>query len=572
MASIPASSITRSAASTLAKFGITDFWRWWTGELRHAFQPWSARWLHNEADITELVFDGASLVFTQPVSVGAATNNGDRAVDRIGIKNSEGVALASDELKRAITSALSTRAKDVSLTITQNMALQKRVTYPAAAMENLRDVVAFDMDRQTPFNASQVYFDARRANSANVVGGGMGSEANPMVGVDLLAVPRQALQPALQALREAGASVRSIGIAGDAGSPRFELLPASEKPARRLTRLQVINFMLLGFAVLLVVVAIVVPIWQKREQAIALQPLLQKAQTEAELTKKVEAEFVRLSQEYNFAVGKKYTVQPVLGIVEELSRISPDTTWIQTLDIKTLTNKSGPAVREVQLMGEAASASKMIELLEQSKLLQNASQRAQTTRGSQPNLERFQIATELKPLPLPAASPLIAPGAAPVAELEPASMAKPAPMPSLSPSTSPSPNQATSTGSAAGSTTANTPATGNTDAHNGANKAASVAASASALAPLKPVPPKPAQASQPTPVYVSPPAMPTGASPAMPPVPAAPTLPPPSAPSTSFPGLPPPGSVEPPAPSGAKSAKTAKSTIAPSLFVNRKAS
>lgn len=562
MASIPASSITRSAASTLAKFGITDLWRWWTGELRHFFQPWSVRWLNNEADISELVCDGVSLVFTQPVFAGVAANNINGGIDRIDMRNADGAALAPDELRHAVIAALSARAKDVNLLIAPCLALQKHVTYPAAALENLHDVVSFDMDRQTPFNASQVYFDARRANSAHVVGGGMGSETNPMVGVDLLAVPRQALQPGLQALREAGASVRSIGIAGDAGSPRFELLPAAEKPARRLTRLQVINFILLGFAVLLVVVAIVVPIWQKREQAIALQPLLQKAQTEAEVTKKVEAEFTRLSQEYNFAVGKKYTVQPVLEIVEELSRISPDTTWIQTLEIKTLTNKSGPAVREVQLMGEAASASKMIELLEQSKLLQNASQRAQTTRGSQPNLERFQIATELKPRALPAASPLIALGAAPVAALEPADMAKP------TPSRSPSPNQATAVGPAAASTTANTPATGNTDAHNTANKAASAATAASASAPLKPVTTKPAQTSQPTPVYVSPPAMPSGASPAMPPVPAAPALPPP-APSTSFPGLPPPGSVEPPAPAGAKSTK---STIAPSLFVNRTAS
>ena len=549
------SSATRSAASTLAKLGITDFWRWWTGELRHVFQPWSARWLHNEEDVSELVCDGSFLTFSPRGSVVAAASGvaaGIVPIDRIEMKNAHGAALTADELKRAVLAALSGRAKDVNLLIAPQLALQKHVTYPAATMENLRDVVSFDMDRQTPFNASQVYFDARRAHMTSTVGSNSGSEDNPMVGVDLLAVPRQALQTALLALREAGASLRSMGIVGDSGSPRFELLPLAEKPARRLTRLQIINVVLLGFAAVLLLGAIIVPIWQKREQAIALQPLLQKAQTEAEITKKVEAEFTRLSQEYNFAVGKKYTVQPALEIVEELSKISPDTTWIQTLEIKTLANKSGPAVREVQLMGEAASASKMIELLEQSKLLQNASQRAQTTRGSQPNLERFQIATELKPRTLPAFATLIAPKVPPVAEFEPASAAKP----------TASPNQATAAGSAAANTNASTPTTGNTDAHNTANKTASVAASAPA--PLKPASPKPAQTTQPTPVYVSPPATLTGAPPALPP-----PLP---APSTPFPGLPPPHSVEPHAPSGARSAISPSPAPSASTYLSRKVS
>jgi hypothetical protein len=92
-------------------------------------------------------------------------------------------------------------------------------------------------------------------------------------------------------------------------------------------------------------------------------------------------------------------------------------------------NKANRSVREVQLIGEAAAASKMIELLEQSPLLQNTTQRAQTTRGSQPNTERFQIATELKPRQLPEPIDLIAP--APSAT--PATPAAPAASPAATP-------------------------------------------------------------------------------------------------------------------------------------------
>ncbi len=403
MASTPAiisPSATRSAAERLGlhKLGITDFWRWWSGELRTAFAPFTARWLHNDDDITEVTSDGASLTFisnsTMPNTAGGV---------RVELQGPDLVARNADDIKRAISVAFNGRAKDVRLVISPAMALQKSVTYPAATLENLRDVVAFDMDRQTPFTAAQVYFDARRAARSVAH---KSTEANPLANVELIAVPRQTLQPVLQSLRDAGASLLSIGVAHDSGSPRFDLLPLAEKPARRITRGQIINLVLLGLLAALVITAVIVPIWQKRERAIALLPLMQKAQTEAEVTQKIEAEFTRLWQEYNFAVSKKYSTQPALEVVEELSRISPDTTWLMTLELKTIANKSGGPIHEVQLTGEAASASKMIELLEQSRLLQNATQRAQTTRGSQPSLERFQIATELRPRALPLAMSL----------------------------------------------------------------------------------------------------------------------------------------------------------------------
>jgi hypothetical protein len=64
---------------------------------------------------------------------------------------------------------------------------------------------------------------------------------------------------------------------------------------------------------------------------------------------------------------------------------------VQQLDVKTVGR-----VREVQLTGETASSSKLIELLEQSSILQNAAPRGTVTRGSQPGAERFVIAAESK--------------------------------------------------------------------------------------------------------------------------------------------------------------------------------
>ena len=89
----------------------------------------------------------------------------------------------------------------------------------------------------------------------------------------------------------------------------------------------------------------------------------------------------------------------MLSVLEELARTFPDTTWVQKLDIKL----NGKA-REVTVLGEAQSASKVIENLEQSplSLFQNSKQLTQTFRVT-PNTERFHVSAEIKPRPVPAA-------------------------------------------------------------------------------------------------------------------------------------------------------------------------
>jgi general secretion pathway protein L len=109
-----------------------------------------------------------------------------------------------------------------------------------------------------------------------------------------------------------------------------------------------------------------------------------------------------------------------------VSRLLPDNTWLAQFDLKN-TGKT----REVLLSGETASASKLIEILEQSRIIGNAAPRGSITKGSLPNTERFQIAAEAKgrpaPEPLPLAEMTIPPApAAPAPKPAPAAAPTPA--------------------------------------------------------------------------------------------------------------------------------------------------
>jgi len=374
--------------------------RWWVDELRAAFAPQIARWFADEATVTDLATGGGDL---------RATDGNILAL----------VPADAEATLRAMPPAWKGRV--VRLTLDSGLVLQKRITYPQAAEENLQDMAAFDLDRQTPFTADQVYFHARVVGRDTV---------RASIEVELTVVARSALRDVMQLLRSGSNRLLAIGVSGDRGSPRIDLLPAAERAPRRLTQAQKTNLVLLAAVVLVGLFALWIPVLQKQAAIKALIPEVQKAEAEAEASRRIEGEYTRLAQQYNFLTGKKYANYTALEVIEELSKIMPDTAWLSILEIK-----SNAKARVVQLQGEAASASKMIEFLEQSPLLQNATQSNITTRGQQPNTERFSIATEVKPRPVPAVQPAdaVAPAAVPAG----ASVA--APVAGATPATAPTP-------------------------------------------------------------------------------------------------------------------------------------
>lgn len=340
-----------------------------------------------DASLINVAVEDAALVL---VNVGAGDNLHAQELKRVPVfsRDAAGMRAALDDLLRGM-------GRDVRVLVSPQHVLRKRVTLPMATEENLRDVIGFDMDRQTPFTAEQVYF------GAEVVARDV---ARDRIEIEVVAVPKSAIQSWLNEMRAAGVSVHSI-VAADEFSSAFkrtstpiELLPKSAGPARRWSNIQRINVGLLLLALLLIFGAVLLPIWQKREMVKELMPLAVKADSEFKVTQRVTEEYARLASEYNFVVGKKHANYPIVMLVDEITKISPDTMWIQNFEYKLL-----PKTRELQLAGEAVSVSKVIESLEQTPFLQNTSQRQASRQGSRPNIEYFTLASEVKSRPLPEA-------------------------------------------------------------------------------------------------------------------------------------------------------------------------
>ena len=321
---------------------VAVFWRWWTGQLREML-PQRLRSLSGMADGPVIGFEGDDLVLYEIRAVGTAevARTSLRALDP------EGCRMALRNLLARSTQP----GSPVRLSLGSAEVLSRRISLPLATEENLAQVIGFEMDRVTPFRAGEVYFDHRVAGR-DVAGG--------KLEVDIVAVRRIVVDARLTQLREWGGAVEAVVLREDLARPKphFNLLPDEHQRVGDKSPYETLIRVLAVAAVVLFGIALVLPVWQKRESAIALSPVVEKAKAEAESTDKIARDLDRQVADYNFVLGRRHAAPPVLAYLEELSRVLPDNTWVQQLDIKALAKS-----HEVTIVGESASASKLIEIL-----------------------------------------------------------------------------------------------------------------------------------------------------------------------------------------------------------------
>ena len=158
-----------------------------------------------------------------------------------------------------------------------------------------------------------------------------------------------------------------------------------------------------------------------------------------------------ITGDYNYVLGKKYGFPSQVQVLNDVSKLLPDDTWLTQLEVKSAPRGKEPR-RELLLRGESANAGRLVSLLEESKVFVEAAPRSPTTKIQPGPGEIFDLGAQVAPTPPPAplqlassevAPPSAAPTAAPAAPAasQPAAAA-PAPVsaatgPALSPTAPP---------------------------------------------------------------------------------------------------------------------------------------
>jgi general secretion pathway protein L len=290
--------------------------------------------------------------------------------------------------------------------------LRRTLTLPLVVEENLRQTLAFELDRYTPFKSDQVYFDFRL----------LGRDAiQRRIKVELAVVQRsvvdrEANRAAALGLSATGAILAEQTLSDDC----YNFLPAVPGSGK-LTSSTWWRASLALLAILLLAVLLFVPVWQKRATAISLLEPLAQAKAAAQQTDALRDRLDKLVREHSFLLDMKWGSPSIVLVVEEISKRLPDDTFIIQFEFDGKT---------VQLQGESAAASGLVEILENSPMLKDVGFKAQLTKIQGTPNDRFHIVALLEEQARPKPDAIAVEGmasgsAAPVATVQPTSAGKP---------------------------------------------------------------------------------------------------------------------------------------------------
>ncbi|MFC5570486.1 PilN domain-containing protein [Lysobacter yangpyeongensis] len=280
-----------------------------------------------------------------------------------------------------LAAVLGTRLSDLPrwLLLPAGSSLRRRMPLPAAAAERLRDVVGFEIERQTPFAADAVAYDARVIARR---------EGDGPIDAELIAVPRVALDPQLAALGPVAPLLAGIDVAGQDGVPlQINLLaPSQRQRARDPWRTWNLAFTAVA------AIAIGLTLWQMlQNRRVAAEEFDARIAREAGPARRAAAqrqELVNLIEGQAFLQRTRAAYPTAVEVIDELSRRIPDGTYLEKLAIED---------NRLTLIGLSNEAPALIGRLQDSRLwrspaLAGALQTDPTTRK-----DRFTLTAELGP-------------------------------------------------------------------------------------------------------------------------------------------------------------------------------
>lgn len=287
---------------------------------------------------------------------------------------------AGDPLSRLLTQSIAELPRWWLLPSTAG--LRRRVLLPAAAAERLRDVLVFEIDRQTPFAADAVYFDARIIER----------RGDGQLQAELVAVPKATLDGVLAGLGAPASTLAGVDIADDDGKPlQVNLLPTQRRqrvadPSRRW------NWILAALALF----AIAAGLWQildnRRDAADAFEANVTAQADSARRVAQQRTQLLDLTEGAAFLERTRSGRPTAIAIVDELSKRLPDGTYLEKLSLEN---------GQLQLIGFSSEVSQLVQRLEGSKLWRSPALAGAVQPDPRTGRDRFTMTAELAIVPEP---------------------------------------------------------------------------------------------------------------------------------------------------------------------------
>jgi general secretion pathway protein L len=341
---------------------IRKFFLWWCGQLTELLPRWLRPGSLTAADAMVIAPIGALSCDVDAVAVGLRRNGKETPVGRFDLA-APGLA----ELSRA-------PGGTTVLRLSKSEVLAKTMTLPLAAGRELRQVLTFEMDQETPFKPDELYWNHRLVTA---------DQQKDRLSVRLMLVPKASLAPLLGALDRVGIHPGRVEIADgpDAGS----CLPFAGESGRRcrtpgrLIRVAALCCATLGLA------AVTIPFLRQEIVLTALYRDIAIGRAAAAEAESLRQERDRLSGSAVFVERERDKAGRPLAVLAATTDVMPDDTHLTEIELRG---------RKVTLTGHSGAASRLIGALAAQGEFRNPGFAAPITRIEALHSELFTIVAE----------------------------------------------------------------------------------------------------------------------------------------------------------------------------------
>ncbi len=289
--------------------------------------------------------------------------------------------VSADAALDPLASVLAPAALDLPrwLLLPAGSGLVRRLALPAAAADRLRDVVRFEIDRQTPFAAEAVMFDARVFGRR---------AADGQLDTELVVAPRERVDAMLAALGPLGTRLAGIDVATADGEPRGVNLLDPAARGRQHDPWRLWNRVLATVAVLAVAATLWTVLQNRRAAADELDRAVDARARPARQAAVQRQALVDLVEGQAFLDRLRRERPTAVQVMDELTRRLPDGTYLEKLAIEQ---------DRLTLMGFSKQASALVTQLQGSPLWHAPALAGAVQPDPATSLDRFTLVAEVGP-------------------------------------------------------------------------------------------------------------------------------------------------------------------------------
>lgn len=340
---------------------------WWAAELKQMLpDAWQQRLQRAMRRVT-IVVDTGSL------NIGIEENHLIRPLETVAVAQD---APLQGRQMRGLLEREDVQQVPRFLLLDSSQVLRKSLQLPQAAESNLRQVLGFEMDRQTPFRAADVYYDSKMLP---------GERGSGQIHLDLIVIPRQAVDPVIALLAARGLALSGIDVLGPAATLGVNLLPQENRwrvvnPKTRL------NYGLAAAALVLLLLVMAESLNLRVDRIARLEHAIEQVQDEARLVQRIREQVMETGEAASFLTVWRARSPMAIEVLADVTRLLPDDTYLDRLLINA---------GSVLLQGKSRNAQQLIELVNKSDMFGNAAFRGSTRLDAATGLEVFEVNAEI---------------------------------------------------------------------------------------------------------------------------------------------------------------------------------